>query len=156
MTEDDARQRHHHEFSVRAHNRATDILYASQPSRDDIESLIELAHVAHWHWQRRADKTTQNVAVALWLLSRAYSANGMGVQALRYAQESLQVLQGSGLLPSFFGYAHEALARAHMLLGRLDEARLHLKLALEIAETVPNAKAKEYLLDQIGRITLDD
>src|SRR6188474_221988 len=113
MAESDDLQRHHHGFSVEAHNRATDILYSTEPSSTEIESLIELAHVARWHWERRTDKATQNIAVALWLLSRAYSANGFGAQALNYAQQSLRTLDGSGLLPSFFGYAHEALARAY-------------------------------------------
>ncbi len=152
MAESDDLQKHHHLFSVEAHNRATDILYSAEASSSEIESLIELAHVAHWHWSRRTDKTTQNVAVALWLLSRAYSANGLGTQGLTYAEQSLRALDGSGLLPSFFGYAHEALARAHLVLGNIEDARSHLKSALEIAETVPNPQAKRYLLDQINRI----
>jgi phage gp46-like protein len=154
MAESDDLQPHHHSFSVRAHNRSTDILYSAEPSPAEIESLIELAHVAHWHWEHRADKTTQNIAVALWLLSRAYSANGLGTQALNYAQQSLATLDGSGLLPSFFGYAHEALARAYLLLDDVEQASLHFKLASEIAETVPSPQAKRYLLDQIDRIQM--
>ena len=50
-------------------------------------------------------------------------------QALGYAHPSLQTLDGSGSLPSSFGYAHEALARAYVLFGDSREARLHLKLA---------------------------
>ena len=154
MVESDDLQKHHHAFSVEAHNRATDILYSAEGSPSEIENLIELAHVAHWHWERRTDKTTQNVAVALWLLSCAYSANGFAAQALDYAQQSLRTLDGSGLLPSFFGYGHEALARAYLFLGNVDEARSHFKLALEIAETVPSPQAKRYLLDQINRIQM--
>ena len=152
MPESDDLQKFHRRFSVEAHNQATDILYSTNASPDEIESLIELAHVARWHWERRTDKTTQNVAVALWLLSRAYSANGLGARALDYAGQSLRTLDGSGLLPSFFGYAHEALARAHLLLGDIEAARSHLSLASEIADTVPSPQAKAYLLDQINRI----
>ena len=123
MPEGDDLQRQHHAF-----NRATDILYSPEPSQPEIASLVELAHVAHWHWEHRTDKTAQNVAVALWLLSRAYSAN--------------------------FGYAHEALARANLLLGKTEEARSHLELARQIAETVPSPQAKRYLLDQIDRIQM--
>ncbi len=154
MPEGDDLQRQHHAFSVQAHNRATDILYSPEPSQPEIESLVELAHVAHWHWEHRTDKTAQNVAVAQWLLSRAYSANGMGARSLSYAEQSLRVLEGSGLMPSFFGYAHEALARANLLLGKTEEARSHLELARQIAETVPSPQAKRYLLDQIDRIQM--
>jgi hypothetical protein len=89
LTDADDAQKFHHAFSAQAHNRATDILYSDVPSPSDVEDLVELAHVARWHWQSRDDKTIQNVAVSLWLLSRAYSANGLGANALDYAQRSL-------------------------------------------------------------------
>jgi tetratricopeptide (TPR) repeat protein len=152
MTDD--LQTYHHKFSVEAYNRAADILYAAAPSQADIESLIELAHVSHAHWQRRTDKTSQNIAVAQWLLSRAYSANGLGRQALEYAKRALQTIDGSGALPSGFGYAHEALARAYLCLGEREQARTHLDEARRISDTVPNAQAKVYLLDQINRVVL--
>ena len=142
----------HHEFSVAAHNEASDILFMDDPSEEDIERLIELAHVAHWHWEKREDKTAQSISVALWLLSRAYSANGFGENALRYGEASLAEIRDANLLPSFYGYSHEAIARAHRLLGNSELAQSHLNKALKIAETVPNEQAKEYLLDQIGRI----
>jgi len=147
-------QPYHHKFSVEAYNRAADILFADAPSAADIESLIELAHVSHAHWQRRTDKTPQNIAVAQWLLSRAYSANGLGRQALSYARRALQTIDASDALPSGFGYAHEALARAYLCLGDRERARSHLDEARRIGETVPNAQAKAYLLDQINRIDL--
>ena len=90
--------------------------------------------------------------MALWLLSRAYSANGFGEKALKYGEASLAEIRDANLLPSFYGYSHEAIARAHQLLGNSDQAQFHLNRALEIAETVPNKQAKKYLLDQIGRI----
>ena len=149
---EDVAQTTHHGFSVAAHNRAMDILYDAAPSQEEIESLIELAHVAHWHWQQRTDRTIQNTSVAQWLLARAYCANGFGGRALYYAELSLATIKDSDLLPSFFGYSYEALARAYLLLGSTDKSATHLKTAYEIAETVPNARAKEYLLDQINRI----
>lgn len=48
MASTESIQNHHHSFSVSAHNQAVDILYNNDPSDDEIESLIELAHVAHW------------------------------------------------------------------------------------------------------------
>jgi hypothetical protein len=60
----------------------------------------------------------------------------------------------TGALPSGFGYAHEALARAYLCLGEREQARSHLDEARRISETVPNAQAKTYLLDQIDRIDL--
>ena len=48
MASTESIQNHHHSFSASAHNQAVDILYNNDPSDDEIESLIELAHVAHW------------------------------------------------------------------------------------------------------------
>ena len=142
----------HHEYSVAAHNEALYILFSDNPSPEEIERLVELAHVAHWHWRKRQDITSQNISVALWLLSRAYSANGYGEEALRYGEASLAEIDGANLLPSFYGYSNEAIARAHLLLGNSEQAQSHRKRALEIAETVPDEQAKQYLMDQIGRI----
>ena len=154
MTEQDSLQQFHHAISAGAHNQAVDVLYSDRPSTEEIQDLIELAHVAHWHWLKRTDKTPQNVSVAQWLLSRAYSANGLGDRALRYAEQSLATIENEDLLPSFYGYCNEAMARAHLVLGDEDNARVLLSKALEIAETVPNPQAKEHLLDQINRIDL--
>jgi tetratricopeptide (TPR) repeat protein len=142
----------HHDFSVQAHNEATDILYTEHPTGKQISTLIELAHVAHWHWEKRDDKSKQNISVSLWLLSRAYSANGLGKQALAYGEASLETIRDEDLLPSFYGYSNEAIARAHHLLGNSQEAMSYLTKAREIAETVPNEQAKEYLVNQINQI----
>ena len=152
MTED--MQNYHHKYSVAAHNQAMDILYAEVPSQAEVENLIELTHVAHWHWMHRTDRQPKNISVALWALSRAYAENGLGELALRYAKESLATIEGKDLLPSFYGYCNEALARAYSLIGKREQAKTHLDRAYEIAETVPNAQAKEYLLEQINRIDL--
>jgi tetratricopeptide (TPR) repeat protein len=144
----------HHEFSVQAHNEATDIIYSENPTEEQTSNLIELAHVAHWHWMKRDDKTKQNMSVSLWLLSRAYSANGLGMQALKYGEASLEVIRDENLLPSFYGYSHEAIARAHQQLGNTREALSYLTKAQKIAETVPNVQAQEYLASQINRIQL--
>jgi tetratricopeptide (TPR) repeat protein len=151
MADAESIQEHHHRFSASAHNQAMDILYSDDPTDSEIESLIELAH---WHWIKREDKTPKNISVSLWLLSRAYAANGFGTKALIYAQESLAKIENEDLLPSFYGYSNEALARAHLLLGNEKKATEYLNTALKISETVPNEQAKEYLLDQIKRIKL--
>jgi tetratricopeptide (TPR) repeat protein len=154
MTDIDLTQQHHVEFSCSAHNQAMDILYSTEQEPEDVLSLIELTHVAHWHWMQRADKTPQNVSVALWALSRAYSANGFADKALQYAKESLKTIEHENLLPSFYGYCNEALARAYLLSGKHTEAEKHYKKAMEFCEQIPTPQAKEWLLDQIYRIEL--
>jgi len=154
MSDTDLTQKHHVEFSCSAHNQAMDILYSGEASPEEILSLIELTHVAHWHWMRREDRTSQNVSVALWALSRAYSANGFADKALLYAKESLKTIEHEDLLPSFYGYCHEALARAYLLNDENIKAKEHYEMALDLSEQVPTPQAKEWLLDQINRIEL--
>lgn len=149
MTDAESLQEHHHKFSAAAHNQAADILYSENPEQDETDRLIELAHVAYWHWTQRTDKQPQNISVALWVLSRAYSANGFGDKALGYAQHSLATIENEYLLPSFYGYSHEALARAYLLLGDNVRAEESLTTARSFLERVPNPQAKEYLQSQI-------
>jgi len=147
-------QEYHREFSVAAHNQALDLFYENSLTPEETKSLIELAHVAHWHWMKRDDKTPQNVSIATWVLSRAYAANGFGEMALSYAEESLSVIENENLLPSFYGYCNEALARAHLLLNDKNKAKKYLDIALAYSEQIPTPQAKEYLLDQIERIKI--
>jgi len=154
MSDLDQMQRHHVEFSCSAHNQAMDILYSDEQTPEDIYSLIELTHVAHWHWMQREDRTPQNVSVALWALSRAYSANGHSERALKYAIDSLETIENENLLPSFYGYCNEALARAYLLEGSKTKAAEHYNKAVELSNEIPTPQAKEWLLDQINRIEL--
>ena len=154
MSDLDLIQKHHVDFSCSAHNQAMDILYSAEQTPEEIYSLIELTHVAHWHWMQREDKTPQNISVALWALSRAYSANGFAERALRYAIESLETIENEDLLPSFYGYCNEALARAYSLNGSKIKATEHYNKAIELSEQIPTPQAKEWLLDQINRIEL--
>jgi len=154
MTDDELLQKHHREFSVAAHNRAVDIFYIDNPTGEETSSLIELAHVAHWHWMQRNDKVPQNISVAQWVLSRAYAANGFGELALSYAQASLATIKDEDLLPSFYGYSNEAMCRAYLLLGDTTEARKYLDIAKEISTRIPSPQAKEHLVDQINRIKM--
>lgn len=154
MTEVDLTQQHHREFSCAAHNQAMDILYSESQTPKEILSLMELTHTAHWHWMQREDKTLQNISVALWALSRAYSANGYAERALEYAIESLKTIENENLLPSYYGYCNEALARAYILVGDQTAALDHYNKALEFSEQIPTPQAKEWLLDQINQIEI--
>jgi len=90
----------------------------------------------------------------LWALSRAYSANGFAERALQYAIVSLEAIENEDLLPSFYGYCNEALARAYSLNGNKIKATEHYNKAIELSEKIPTPQAKEWLLDQINRIEL--
>jgi len=147
MADINSLQEHHREFSVAAHNQALDLFYESSLTPEETKSLIELAHVAHWHWMKTVlgDSGALREKLAMYLESSLPDAA---------AEESLSVIANENLLPSYYGYCNEALARAHLLLGDKIKANEYLDIALGYSEKIPTPQAKEYLLDQIERIKI--
>jgi len=144
-------QAHHHHFAASTYNLAADIVYDDDPSDAQIASLIELAHVSHWHWEHRDDKKPSNISVAYWMLSKAYAANGFGDRALEYGEASLAAIQGEDLPPWYLGFCHEVIAKAHLVRGDQTLAEQHRSKALELADQVTGAGDLRYLLNQINR-----
>ena len=96
------------------------------------DEMLYCAHASAYHWLHGGG-TTANRARSEWLCSRVYSILGRPEPALHHARHCLELVESS---PSEMddwdlAAAHEALARAHLTAGAMDEARRHFELARE-------------------------
>ena len=74
----------HRHFGASANNAAWQL--AEQPPAEvNVRELLDAAHAAAWHWQ--AVGTELNRMRALMLLAQAHAMAGLGVTALRFADE---------------------------------------------------------------------
>ncbi len=82
-----------------------------------------------------------------WLCSRVYVLLGRGEPALHHAQRCLEICTAhpDQLDDWDAPYAHEALARAHALVGDDGRAARHRRTAGELAEAVADAQDKQQL-----------
>lgn len=121
------------------------------PEQD--ERMIHAAHGSRLHWE--AAGTPENVAVGDWLCSRAYAVLGRAEPAMYHARWCL-ARAGSEALPDWVrAEAHEAMARAHTLLGELDDARRHAAEARAICDTIEDAEDRDVVLADLATLQLD-
>ena len=96
------------------------------------EEMLHCAHASAYHWMRSGG-TTANRARSEWLCSRVYALLGRSEAALQHARRCIELVESApGEMEDWdLAAAHEALARAHLAAGEIDEARRHLELARE-------------------------
>ncbi len=131
----------HRSLAVEANNSTWEILGIPTEERtaEQVEEMTRRAYAAAYHWIRAEGFSPANEARASWLLSRVWVVQGQGELALHHAQRCLTVCDVNDLHDFDRAYAHEALARAHALLGQHDDAARNVA----IARDVPIADAED-------------
>jgi tetratricopeptide (TPR) repeat protein len=142
----------HKYFSVECFNGAWKLLDKAERSAEDDEQMLRLSMASHWHWTQREDATPTNTSVAYWQTARIYAVLGQGQNARRYAQKCLTASQGDDIAPFYLGYAYEALARAELVCGNREQMEKYLAEARRVAQTIPDAEAKQSLLEDLVSI----
>lgn len=113
------------------------------PEQDD--EMIHAAHASRYHWAEVG--TAANIARGEWQVSRVYATLGRAEPALYHARRCLAYCEGSpGELEDWdLPYAYEALARAHLVAGEDEKARLFAAQARELGERVDDAEDRKLL-----------
>jgi hypothetical protein len=138
----DAELAHRH-FSADCFNRTWTLMEKPDRNAADSEAMVLCALSSLWHWTQRSDRTDRNLSVGHWQVSRAYALAGQGDNAMRHARRSLAFAAGSP--PFYIGYAHEAIARAAMVLNDRELLVDHLDRARRCAAAVPEAEERRPL-----------
>lgn len=142
----------HKYFAAECFNQAWALLDKPDRSAAEDEHMIRLSLASHWHWTQREDCTPTNISAAYWQTSRIYSVLGQAENAKRYAQLCLSVSQGEDVAPFYLAYAYEAAARAELVADNRQQMERYLAQARRIANKVPDAQAKSWLLEDLDTI----
>lgn len=142
----------HKHFSAQCFNETWSLLDKEERTAEEDEQMIRLSLASTWHWTQRDDCTPTNMSVGYWQTSRVYATLGQADNARRYGQLCLEASQGEGVGPFYLGYAYEALARAESVVGDKDKMQGFLQQARRIADTVPDADAKSWLVADLDTI----
>src|SRR4029077_2895497 len=117
------------------------------PTRDtdDDDRMLHAAHASRHHWGVVGE--ARHRARGEWLCSRVYVLLGRGEPALHHAERCLEICTAhpDELDDWDVPYAHEALSRAHALVGDDGKAARHRRTAGELAEAVSDVQDKEQL-----------
>lgn len=144
----------HRFFSGQCFNKAWDLIDRADRTPQEDEEMIRLSQASIWHWTQREDCTATHMSTGYWQASRIYAILGQADNARRYGQLCLDASRGEDVAPFYLGYAYEALARAEAVAGNRAKTEQYLTQARQIAEQVPDADSKKWLLDDLGTIKL--
>jgi hypothetical protein len=117
-----------------------------EPDRTEAEGrrMLHAAHASQYHWLRVG--TAVHEQRGEWLLARVSAELGWGEAALRHATRCAQLTQEhAGDMQDFdVAYAHEALARAHAVLGHQAKAAEWKARARAQGVQIQDPESKKY------------
>ncbi len=142
----------HKYFSAQCFNQTWDYIDQPERSSEDNDKMLQLSLASLWHWTQREDCSSTNLSVGYWQVSRVFALLGQADNARHYGKLCLKASQAEGVLPFYLGYAYEALARAEMTASSKTRMAEYLKLAQQVAETLPDPEAKKALLADLATI----
>jgi hypothetical protein len=128
----------HRHFAADCFNRTWELIQKPTRTSAEDEAMVLAALSSLWHWTQRPDCTPRNLSIGHWQVSRVYALLGQGGNAMRHALRSIELAEGSS--PFYMGYAHEAAARAALLLKDFNAFRMHLNKARSYAAAVADSE----------------
>src|SRR6185437_13748696 len=110
------------------------------------DEMLYCAHASAYHWLQSGG-TTANRARSEWLCSRVYSILGRAEPALHHARHCLELVEASPAEMEDWDIAgaHEALARAHLTAGDMEEARRNYELARAETAKIANPEDRKHI-----------
>lgn len=119
----------HRRLGVELYNGTWELIERQDRTPDEDDEMLHRAHASAYHWLQ-APHTAANRARSHWLCSRVHAAVGQPEGALHHARRCLFLVESySEEMEDWdLAGAHEALARAHLSAGAMEEARHHLEL----------------------------
>jgi DNA-binding transcriptional MerR regulator len=120
----------HRRLGIDLFNKTWTLLETEGRTQEQDDELLHCAHASAYHWQQVG--TQANRARSEWQCSRVNAVLGRPEAALAHARRCLELVEGAPDEMEEFDLpgAYEALARAHMVAGDLDEARRYRDLGL--------------------------
>ena len=140
-------------LAVDAFNHAWTLMDQEEPRavHQDFE-LIHTTHASRHLWAFVGEPV--NLARGEWQVSRVYAVLGRAEPALVHGRRCLEILEEEGIGDWDLGFAHEALARAFIVAGDIDNAKKHLEEAHRVAETIKEDEDRQVLLGDLKTIEL--
>jgi hypothetical protein len=140
----------HRQCAVECFNNTWGYLDKNERTAQDSLAMIHLAHTSRYHWGVVGGAV--NWARGEWQIARVYAILGRGEAALVHAQESLRLCKAHSIGDFDLAFAHEALARAHAVLGNKALREACLEQARTASKTIVDEEDRALLLSDLETI----
>jgi len=117
----------HRQLGIELYNRTWELLEGGA----DPDETVHTAHASAYHWRHAAGATAANRARSEWLCSRVYALLGRPEAALHHACRCIERVESAPAEMEDWDKAgaYEALTRAHLAAGEMEDARHFFELA---------------------------
>ncbi|HZT85376.1 MAG TPA: hypothetical protein VE984_08165 [Gaiellaceae bacterium] len=145
----------HRRLGIELYNGTWTLIERPDRTPDDDDEMLHRAHASAYHWLQ-GPHTAANRARSHWLCSRVHVLAGQAEGALYHARRCLELVRSS---PSEMedwdiAGAHEALARAHLAAGELEEARRNHELARDETAKIANPEDRKHIEADLDSLPL--
>jgi len=145
----------HRRLGVELYNGTWTLIEREDRTPDENDEMLHRAHASAYHWLQ-APHTAANEARSHWLCSRVHVLAGQPEGALYHAQRCLALVESApGAMEDWdLAAAYEALARAHLSGGEVDEARRYLELARQETAEVAGEDDRKHIEADLASLPL--
>ncbi len=133
----------HRKLASSLYNKTWELMEVDGRTPEQDDALLSTAHASAYHWQQVGN--VQNFAVSHWQLARVYALLMRPRSALYHGQRSLALSQAGNLTAFYHAYAHEAIARGHMVAGERDEMLQQKALAQALVSGIEDAEERSLI-----------
>ena len=145
----------HKKVAVSTNNGLWSILDNENPSREDLEEAIHMAHTARYHWSKVG--TIVNAVRAEYMLARVYAHMKRAEPALFHANRGLELAKEAEKTDDNWKdwdmpFIYEALARAHSVAGNKEECSKFKTLAQEATDAVAGEEDKKICQGELDKV----
>lgn len=136
----------HEQFAKQFNGRVWALLEKEERSPEEDEEMLLAQSASLYHWRHVG--TVVHEQRGQWMFSHLYAVLENPEKALEHATRCIEITQANRSLMADFdiAYAHEALARAHVLQGDVRRAKEHYSEAKRAGESISDPEDREIFL----------
>lgn len=119
------------------------------------DEMLHCAHASAYHWMQ-AGGTMANRARSEWLCSRVYALLGRSEPSVHHARHCLELVESAPAEMEDWDLAgaYEALARAHLTAGEMDDARRFYELGREATDKIADPEDRKHIEADLDALPL--
>lgn len=141
----------HKYFAIELNNSCWDFIdRASKLSEEEANRLVDRAHASLFHWSQVGEPV--NLARGHYMVSRAYSATGIHVEALRHSTISLNICKENDIADFDIAFAYEAMARAQQLGKNFECQKLFMGLAKKAGDKIAGEDDRKVFFGELEKV----
>lgn len=141
----------HKKMAVQTNNAIWPILDKENPSVDELEEALHMAHTSMFHWSKIGKPI--NKARAEYMISRVCSAMGRGKPALFHAKKCLEITDETGVGDWDLAFAYEAIARAYATDSDSKNCKKYKKIAQKAIDNVKGEEDKKICQGELDKVS---